>query len=195
MPRFAETVEPLFPIAGLTLVGLILFHMYNVQESFATMTPVPSNGMILGSTDAHGQLNTVIEDATGQTVPVRLPPGSRQMTRPGSLSVGPGTDGFSQASDSVPTTWTTQFGSTIPVSTNPGADDLIHYNKDNFDITYHSIDPAQYFGLKDLINKDGTLNFDKLYDLYAPVEIGPRPYQVSYHDSVLFSQYGKRTPM
>jgi hypothetical protein len=58
-------------------------------------------------------------------------------------------------------------------------------------MTYHSLDPAQYFGLKDLINKDGTLNFDKLYDLYAPVQIGPKPYQVSYKDSVLFTEYGR----
>jgi hypothetical protein len=195
MPRFAETVEPLFPIAGLTLVGLVLYQIYNIQESFAniegmTANPVPSKGMILGSTDANGQLNTVLQDASGQTVPVVSSDFAGIRTRPGSLSVGPGTDGFSQASDSIPPTWTTQFGSTIPVSTQPGVDDLIHYNPDNFDMTYHSVDPAQYFGMKDLINKDGTLNFDKLYDLYAPVQIGPRPYQVSYKDSVLFTQYG-----
>jgi hypothetical protein len=193
MPRFAETVEPLFPIAGLTLVGLVLYQIYTTQESFANMgvegmttSPKESRGMILGSTDESGRLNTVLQDETGQTTPVLLslaqgvsePP---KRTLPGSLSIG---------SDSLPTTMTTQFGSVIPVSSNPKADDLLHYNPDNFDMTYHSLDPAQYFGLKDLINKDGTLNFDKLYDLYAPVQIGPKPYQVSYKDSVLFTQYG-----
>jgi hypothetical protein len=188
MPRFAETVEPLFPIAGLTLVGLVLYQIYTTQESFANMgvegmttSPKESRGRILGSTDESGQLNTVLMDEHGQTTPVKNSVLAARRTQPGSLSIG---------SDSLPTTMTTQFGSVIPVSSNPKADDLLHYNPDNFDMTYHSLDPAQYFGLKDLINKDGTLNFDKLYDLYAPVQIGPKPYQVSYKDSVLFTQYG-----
>jgi len=187
MHRFAETVEPLFPLAGLTLVFVILYQIYTTQESFATMgvegmTSVPSKGLIIGSTDANGQLNTVLMDENGQTNPVKNSTLTPRRTRPGSLSVG---------SDSVPTTMTTQFGSTIPVSSNPQADDLIHYNPDNLTMSYHSMDPAQYFGMKDLIQKDGTLNFDKLYDLYAPVQIGPRPYQVSYKDSILFTEYGE----
>jgi len=169
-------LEPIIPIAGITLFILVIYQLfYHSKEGFNNITPA----YYIGSTDANGNLNTLFQDSTGETMTVNnITPFPTLHTNPPQLDMP----------DTYPPTCTTTFGSTLCNSSNPKAGNLLKYNPDNFEMTYHSIDPAQYFGLKDLIHKDGTLNMDKLHDLYAPNLIGDAPYEPDYYDSILFSQ-------
>jgi hypothetical protein len=147
-------LEPIIPIAGITLFILIIYHLYHFQEGM-TQTTIPKTEHYFGST--HDNENVIKE-----------------------------LENTPQEKDSYPATCTTTFGSTLCTSTSGS---LFKHNPDNYDMTYHSIDPAQYFGLKDLIKKDGTINFDKLHDLYSsPVNKDAKVFKPNYYDSVLFSQ-------
>lgn len=173
-------LEPIIPIAGITLFILVIYQLfYHSKEGFNNITP---NNVYIGSTDANGNLNTVFQDSTGATIPVNnITPFPTLHSKPPQLDM--------PDSDTYPPTCTTKFGSTLCNSSNPKASNLLKYNPDNFEMTYHSIDPAQYFGLKDLIKKDGTLNMEKLHDLYAPpVDPNAKVFEPTYYDSVLFSQ-------
>lgn len=86
----------------------------------------------------------------------------------------------------LPIVETTVAGSIIPVSTSPDIDDLIHYDTNNFDTTYHSVDPSQYFNVK-AIDKDGNIDLSQLHDLFPEVKLNDPPYMPTYSDSVLFS--------
>jgi len=82
---------------------------------------------------------------------------------------------------------TTQAGSKIPVSTQPEENDLLHRDTNNFNMSFHSVDAAQYFNI-DAIDKHGNIEFDNLHDLFPKETINKRPYMPTYADSVLFSR-------
>ena len=81
---------------------------------------------------------------------------------------------------------TTQKGSTIPVSTNPEENDLLHKDTNNYNMSFHSVDAAQYFNI-DAIDKQGNIKFNKLHDLFPKVQLNPPVIMPTYADSVLFS--------
>lgn len=206
--------EPLFPLAGLVLLGTLFFLLVkpNMEEGFGpssskTVTLDPSFSMgdqlPLEKVSAQGQFEvkglspsgnavSFYRNEEGQLATIEVPPGfyidkEGQVVRIPLGAAPLGNGGFQ------PITLMTQFGSTVPVSSHPEANNLIKYNKDNFNMTYHSIDPAQYFGLKDLLKVDGSLDFTKLYDLYPNVQLNKPPYQPTYADAVLFSEFGRKS--
>jgi len=204
--------EPLFPLAGLVLLGTLFFLLLQpkTEEGFNPSSSVTLDpGFFMGDQlplekiSVQGQKEvqglspsgnpiSFYQNEQGQIVPIEVPVGfyidnDGNVVRIPRGAVPLGNGGFQ------PITLMTQFGSNIPMSTHPEANDLLVYNKDNFNITYHSIDPAQYFGLKDLVKTDGSIDFTKLYDLYAPVQLNKPPYQPSYADAVLFSEYGRQS--
>jgi len=82
---------------------------------------------------------------------------------------------------------TTQAGSKIPVSTQPDENNLLHIDTNNYNMSFHSIDAAQYFNIE-AIDKNGDIQFDKLHDLFPKDTINRRPFIPTYADSVLFSR-------
>lgn len=92
-----------------------------------------------------------------------------------------------------PVTMTTQFASNIPKSTHPNSDTLIHYDINNFDITYHSLDLKQYIDDDNILDKDGKLDTTKMADLFPQVRMAGVKKVPTYADSILFSKLNRET--
>jgi hypothetical protein len=93
----------------------------------------------------------------------------------------------------VPITETTVQGTSIPVSTDPGVNDLLHKDTNNFDTTFHNVDPAQYFNVQ-AIDDNGQLDLNELHDLFPPIKLADPPFKPSYANSVLFSALSNKHP-
>jgi len=163
MPQEVKWKDIVLPFIGIVVISLIVTFLTKSSALWQKFT-------------VQEGLNFYTDPSSGEIKPVPL----------GAVVNATG-DGYD------PVTLTTQFRSNIPKSTHPNSDTLIHYDTNNFDITYHNLDLKQYIEDSSILDKDGKLDTSKMADLFPQVRLAAVNKVPTYADSILFSNLNRQT--